>query len=358
MYLVRYGELFLKSERTKGLWRKALGRQIKRAFGKGPVFWGFGMCLDVPETRENTRKLQKIFGIHSFSPCLRASVSDLEEAVVDFVRKRKEGKRTFAIRVKGEGPGGELTRKLVGAVRERFPELEVRARKPDLGIHVEIRGDSAFIYSEILKGAGGLPPGVEGKVVALLSPGVDSPVAAWLMMKRGCLVIPLHIDLEFSPYLPEKMERIVGMLREYQPDMELRTIKMGDFIRRLREFLRERRAESYTCILCRRRMYREAQKVASEEGARGIVTGEALGQAASQTLANLQVIDECVSLPVYRPLIGLDKIEIEKLAQKIGTYRISASPPHIPCPFAPLHPETKAFLEKIRQLERDFESLT
>jgi thiamine biosynthesis protein ThiI len=176
------------------------------------------------------------------------------------------------------------------------------------------------------------------------------------MMKRGCKIVPIYFDC--TPFTDEstlnRAKAVAEVLREYDPDFELRIVEHGEFLQKLKEILKEKKLESYTCILCKRRMYKIAERIAKDEGAKGIVTGESLGQVASQTLDNLMVLDEACNLPIYRPLIGFDKIEVEELAKKIGTYEASTMPAK-DCTAVPRKPTTKAKLEKVLEIEKELE---
>ena len=193
--------------------------------------------------------------------------------------------------------------------------------------------------------------GVEGSLVALVSGGIDSPVAAWMMMKRGCRIIPIFVALEtfLDEDARERAEKVVGVLSMYQPGIRLRVIP-DSYLACAREGLVRQGLEKYTCLICKRRMYRIAEAVAREVGAKGIVTGESLGQVASQTLDNLLVLNDAAGLPVYRPLIGLDKEEITRMAREIGTFGSSTARVQ-GCQAVPKKPSTSAVLEKIREIE-------
>ncbi len=227
---------------------------------------------------------------------------------------------------------------------------------PDVEIHVEIRQDECYLYDTVTKAVGGLPVGVEGTLVALVSGGIDSPVAAWMMMKRGCRIVPIFVALD--TFLDEtvlaRAERVVSVLRRYQPDIQLRVIH-DSYLAAAKKELIGNRQEKYTCLFCKRRMYRIAEKVAQEVGAKGIVNGESLGQVASQTLDNLVVLSDAATIPVYRPLIGFDKADAIALAREIGTFEESTSRA-TGCMAVPKGPSTKAHLAEILEMERHMEA--
>jgi thiamine biosynthesis protein ThiI len=359
LWLVRYGEIFLKSDYVRRRWENILVRNIREVLPGSKVrsergrIWVGGTV--------DREKLRRIFGIVSFSPVTRCSLDELDETLLSLARERgAEDHRTFAIRMKRVGThpftSQEKAVDLGNLVRGAFPGLRVDLDHPDLELHVEIREGTCYLFTEVIPGAGGIPLGVEGSLVALVSGGIDSPVAAWMMMKRGCRIIPVFVALEglLGDDARSRAEEVVEVLRGYQPDIRLRVVP-DTFLACAREQLIHRRLERFTCLVCKRRMYRIATALAREEGAKGIVTGESLGQVASQTLDNLSVLDDAADLPVYRPLIGLDKEEITRIARHIGTFGPSTRAAG-GCRAVPKKPSTKAALEKIREIEESIGS--
>ncbi|MFB3763619.1 MAG: tRNA uracil 4-sulfurtransferase ThiI [Methanotrichaceae archaeon] len=356
MYLLRYSEIALKSLPVRRRWEDVLISNIQKALPKCKVRKSWGrIWLEGPVDPE---RLKKVFGIVSFSECERCSLQDLDSYIMDFcARSALSEAKTFALRLRrvGDHPftSQEKTVELADKILERFANLKVNLDDPDVTIHVEIRDWNCYLYRDVIKGAGGLPLGVEGKLVALFSGGIDSPVAAWMMMKRGCKIIPVYADLDFfsSESALKRAEAVIEALRAYQPDIELRVVK-DDFLRRAKEILQKGNLENYTCLVCKRRMYRVAESIANEVGAKGIVTGESLGQVASQTLDNLFVLDSAINMPIYRPLIGFDKVEAEGIARKIGTFDASIMPAES-CKAVPHKPATKGKLEKVLKVEEE-----
>jgi len=354
LWLIRYSEIFLKSDPVRREWEKALTRNIREVLPGCRIRSERGrIWIEGPVDRD---RLRRVFGIVSFSPVKRCSLGDLNESLIDLCRKRgMEGLRTFGIRMRRVGThpftSQEKAVELGDLVRGEFPHLVVDLDQPDLELHVEIREDDCYLYTEVIQGAGGLPMGVEGSLVALVSGGIDSPVAAWMMMKRGCRIIPIFVALEtfLDEDARERAEKVVGVLSMYQPGIRLRVIP-DSYLACAREGLVRQGLEKYTCLICKRRMYRVAEAVAREEGSKGIVTGESLGQVASQTLDNLFVLNDAAGLPVYRPLIGLDKEEITRMAREIGTFGSSTARVQ-GCQAVPKKPSTSAVLEKIREIE-------
>lgn len=349
LYLLRYDEIALKSEPVRRRWENVLIKNIKQAVEcrvkkeRGRIW--------VEAGEEARYKLKKIFGIHSFSPCVHCGLDELEETFLNFAEKSLEGKKSFALRVRRTGrhdfTSQDIARKLGAKVQEKSP-IKVDLKNPEKEIFVEIRDSDCYIFDEVLNGPGGLPLGVEGKVIALISGGIDSPVAAWLVMKRGCEVVALFMNP--SPLVDERTinraMRAVEKLAEWK-NTEIKTY-VAPYGNVLIELLKA--GNRLGCVLCKRMMYRVAELVAEKEGAKAIVTGESIGQVASQTLDNLSAIDAVAALPVFRPLIGTDKAEIVELAKKIGTYEISILPANC-CLGPPLRPATKTSLERVERIE-------
>lgn len=234
-------------------------------------------------------------------------------------------------------------------VLDRFP-AKVDLKNPEITVFIEILPRGAYLYLEKIPGPGGLPVGVAGRVLALISGGIDSPVAAFRMMRRGCLVSFVHFH--GAPFLDrrtqEKTKEIVKLLTRYQYVSRLYLIPFGE----VQQEVVLNTPAPYRVLLYRRLMARIAEHLAGLEEAGALVTGESLGQVASQTLENLTVIEEAVRLPVLRPLIGMDKEEISEEAKGIGTYEISIQPDQDCCSlFVPRHPATRATVEEIGRAE-------
>jgi thiamine biosynthesis protein ThiI len=211
---------------------------------------------------------------------------------------------------------------------------------PDKTIHAEIVDDCAYVFDRKIPGVGGLPYMSQGRVVSLISTGIDSPVAAWMMMHRGCELAAVHLGAG------EEVEDTLNVLEGYAAHrIRLYAIPYEDILSKIGAH-----AERFTCVICKRTMLRIAAKVAAAEKAHGIVTGENLGQVASQTLENLEVLSEVAS-PIYRPLIGMDKEEIIRRARDIGTYEHAKKAAK--CPHVPKTPATRSDLEKITALEEE-----
>ena len=226
LYLIRYSEIFLKSEQVRRRWVNKLIKNIKRVIGDCKFRLERGRIWLITD-RNVDDKLRKIFGIVSFSPCDHCKIDELEDFVLKFCRGKLESVRTFAVRVKRVGEhdftSQDVERKLGALILKNFPHLKVDLENPEKTIYVEIRNEDCYVFDEIVKGAGGLPLGVEGKLVSLFSGGIDSPVATWLMMKRGCEVAPVYFDIRpfTSERAIERVEKVANVLTEYDPDFEV-----------------------------------------------------------------------------------------------------------------------------------------
>jgi tRNA uracil 4-sulfurtransferase len=358
-WLVRYSEIFLKSDPVRRQWEDVLITNIREVMPDIHVRNERGRIWLDGDVKPD--RLKNIFGIVSFSEVEHIKIDELEQFLPDYCRRHGiEKAKTFAIKIKRVGThafsSNDKAIEYGNLLRNEFPYLKVNLALPDKEIHIEIRANEVYLYDNVIKGVGGLPLGVEGTLVALVSGGIDSPVAAWMMMKRGCRIIPLFIALD--TFLDEttiaKAKRVVEMLAQYQPGIEL-VIVRDSYLAAAKEQLVHRHLEKYTCIFCKRRMYRVATAYANTIGAKGIVTGESLGQVASQTLDNLLVLTDAAEIPIYRPLIGFDKEEVIKIAREIGTFDQSIS--HASgCTAVPKGPSTKARLDAIRDIESTLEA--
>jgi len=362
--LVAYGEISLKSPPVRRRLERILARQIasmlrRRGLGEHRVYGGYGRLYVEDAGREEAEAVAEVFGVVSAMPAYKTS-AELESIIdlaVKVAEERIEDGASFAVRPKvvGEHPytSSDVAIKVGDAVLQHLSHrgVHVNLDNPTVTLYIEVRDGDAYIYTEVIEGFGGLPYGTQGRLVSLLSGGIDSPVAMWMMMKRGVEVYPLFMDQR--PYVGEDyVERVKDAFRvlsRYIPeDSELYAAPFGEVMKRIVESPIPR----LRCLLCKRSMYRVASAFAEAIGARGLITGESLGQVASQTLDNLYILDEASSLPVLRPLIGLDKVEIEHIAMRIGTYEVTAKAVH-GCTVVPDKPATKAKLEVVRELEEE-----
>lgn len=300
-------------------------------------------------------RLLGLFGVANFSPAMAVTTDyvGLEQAVLGIVTGRPLGRFRIAAR-RGDKrypfTSMELNQRLGRAVQDRTGAA-VDLDQPDTTVHVEILGREALLYLEKVGGPGGLPVGVSGRVAALISGGIDSPVAAYRMMQRGCSVVFVHFH--GHPFLSrasaEKASDLVHLLTRHQFESKLHLIAFGDVQRQVVLAA----PAALRVVLYRRLMVRIAEQIARAEGAQALVTGESLGQVASQTLENLAVIEQAATLPILRPLIGFDKEEITRAAKAIGSYPISIEPDQDCCRlFIPPHPAVRARLSDVQRVEQ------
>ena len=358
LIIARYGEIGLKSPKIRSRFERKLVKNIKATF-ECEVERNQGRIYIHPEDfDEGIEKLDRVFGVVSYSPATstKTTYEDIDETLGKYVEELMaesvlDEKTKFAIKCRRVGThdftSQEMAAHCGGVVREKIP-APVDLTNPDLTIFVEIRDDNAFIFHEKIKGPGGLPLGTQGKVVVLLSSGIDSPVAAYLMMKRGCEVVALHCNNDpFSgPKVTENFNLLVNQLNIYAKGTPIkrRVIDYGEYL----TVAKEKAPEKMTCVLCKSGMYRIAEKLAQKLGADAIVDGSSVGQVASQTLSNILATRYGVDMPILSPLIGLDKEEITKIAKDIGTFEISKIDDG-GCSAVPKYPETRADLERVKE---------
>ena len=360
--VVHYQEIALKG-RNRPWFIARLVRHIRRAtrdldveavralMGRIEVVLGPRQSWE--EVRE---RLAHVFGIANFSKAGRTAADfDRVAAAVlqDLQGHEAQSFRITARRADKRFPltSPEIERRL-GALVQREFGWRVDLEQPELVVQVEMLTDEAFYFFGKERGAGGLPSGVSGRVACLLSGGIDSPVAAWRMMRRGCHVVLVHFHS--VPFLSrtsqDKVREIAALLARYQLHVRLYQVAFGALQRQIVLAT----PPPPRVVLYRRMMLRIADAVARRAGARALVTGEVVGQVASQTLENLSVIGAVTNLPVLRPLIGMDKDEITLEAQRLGTYPVSIIPDEDCCQlFTPRHPATKARAADVERLEAD-----
>jgi thiamine biosynthesis protein ThiI len=299
-------------------------------------------------------RLRRVFGVANFAQAGRAplDVDAIAAAVLDDLGERHV--RTFRVSARRADKRFPLTspqieREVGGRIKEARG-WTVNLDEPEFTIHVEALTDQAFYYFGKEHGAGGLPVGVSGKVACLLSGGIDSPVAAWRLLRRGCRVLLIHFHSYpiLSRASQEKTRELARILAEYQFHSRLYLVPFGDIQQQVTLSI----PPPLRVVVYRRLMMRIAEHVALQQRAQALVTGEVVGQVASQTLENLATINRVVTMPVLRPLVGMDKDEITAEAQRLGTYEVSIIPDQDCCTlFTPRHPATKARLIDIERAE-------
>lgn len=348
--LIRYGELALKGKNRSDFEDRLIHNirrkltpfprvQVKKTFGRVIVELG------EQESGPVLTALADIFGIVGFSPARRvpAKMEAIEEAAIELVRG--EAPQTFKVvakRANKSFPVGsqEINRRLGGAILKQVAGLQVDVHHPELTVHVEVRGKEAFVYGNDLAGPGGLPVGSSGRVMLLLSGGIDSPVAGYLALKRGVELEAVHFhSYPFtSERAKQKVEDLGRILTRYGGNIRLHLVPFTE----IQTQISQKCLQSYSITVMRRLMVRIAEKLAMKHKALALVTGESLGQVASQTLESMRVINQVTQMPILRPLIGMDKQEIMSLAKQIGTYETSILPYEDCCTvFLPRNPKTR-----------------
>ncbi len=360
LIVIHYSELGLKKG-NRDYFEKKLCRNIDRILagcGVDKVQRISGRLL-LPLARDSTvdevkRRLGLVFGIAYFGEGWM--VDWAIETLSDSVWRLVEDRQFESFRIDTRRPDKrfplnsmDVNRTVGGYIQERSG-ARVDLGAAELVCRIELVDGRALISAERINGFGGLPSHTGGKVAVLLSGGIDSPVAAWKMMRRGCSAFFIHFHSfpHTNKESQEKAKQVAGILAAHQHRSRICLVPFADIQRRI---LVETPAETRV-ILYRRTMFRLAEKIAKREKARMLVTGDSLGQVASQTLENIDVISRAIAMPVLRPLVGNDKEEIISLARRIGTYEISILPDQDCCSlFVPKHPETRANLSRIERIE-------
>lgn len=359
--LVRYGELFLKSEPVKRHFIGLLMRNIKKALDAEGLSHRFElnrgrMLVLGDEPEKMAAVLSRIFGVVDVSVALRteSTLPALSAAAVALAERNLRPEQSFAIRAKRQGVSGYTSQQMgevIGsAILSGVPGSRVDLSDPDYEIFVEARDFGGFVYDRRIPAPGGLPLGTQGKACVLLSSGIDSPVASWLMMKRGCEVTHIHMDggrwagPDVRAAAIENHRRLSLWCRGFElPMIIVDSGALYDAMERAKIPPRNR------CVICKRFMVLAGSTLVRQQHALALATGESLGQVASQTLANLAVISEAASVPVLRPLITCDKQETIDIARSIGTF--DAHPGDLSCRAVPRMPATAADLPEIVQFE-------
>ena len=364
--IVHYHELALKGRNRDFFERQLIGniRTSLQGLGATRIESLRGrLRVVLPESLTDqtaTERLATVFGIANFSLAqgvpldLRTpNLEELSRGIGAAVAERTFG--TFRVSAKRADKRLPLTsmdvERAVGKYVRELTGKQVNLTAPDLTIYIELLAKDAYYYLEKIPGPGGMPVGVSGTVACLISGGIDSPVAAYRMMKRGCNVVFIHFSGRplVSRASEEKVRELVQVLTAHQYRSPLLIVPFGEI---QREIVAQAPAP-YRVVLYRRLMVRIAGELASAHRCWALVTGDSLGQVASQTPENLSVIEEAAELPLLRPLIGMDKLEITDQAQRIGTFMTSIEPDQDCCSlFVPPHPSTKTRIEDIRRIER------
>ena len=365
MFLIKYAEIAIKGK-NRYLFEDALVEQIRHALkqveGSFEVTKESGRvyvsCLSEYDFDEVVEALKRVFGIVGICPVVHIEdkgFENLADEVVRYMGQMYPGqKKSFKVmtrRIKKTYPmeSMEVSAELGGRILDAFPELSVDVHEPQIVLHVEIRKTS-YIYSETIPGPGGMPIGTNGKAMLLLSGGIDSPVAGYMIAKRGVKIdaVYFHAPPYTSERAKQKVVDLAKLVARYSGPIHLKVVNFTD----IQLYIYDKCPHDELTIIMRRYMMRIAQSLAKEEGCLGLITGESIGQVASQTMQSLAVTNEVCTMPVYRPLIGFDKQEIVTIAEKIDTYETSILPFEDCCTiFVAKHPVTKPNLKSIQRSE-------
>lgn len=372
IFLLKMGEMVLKGLNRRTFEERLMGNARRRLqkYGKFRIYSRQSITYVEPKEAGCDMDgafatLSRLFGVVGLSrakACEKTPEAILETAKT-YLHDDLMAARTFKVESKRSDKTFPLTsiqlsQYVGGELNEAFSNLQADMHHPELTVHVEVRDFAAYVHGDPAPGAGGLPVGVGGKAVSLLSGGIDSPVASWMMAKRGVALEMVHF---FSyPYTsPEAKDKVLTLAQLLTPWCGRLTVHVVPFTK-IQEQLRLHCPEALFTLLMRRFMMRISERVAQRVGAHGLITGESLGQVASQTMEAMAVTGQVCTLPVFRPLVGMDKEEIVRTARKIGTFETSILPYEDCCTvFTPRHPKTHPKLEEILEAEAalDLEAL-
>lgn len=365
--MVKYGEIALKGD-NRNVFENMLQKNIKNRLKKLGRFDYYRKQSTIYITPLEdidigvvVKKLGYIFGIGAIQRCavFPKDFSAVAAGAGEYLAAALEGAKSFKVEAKRADKtfplnSPQIQQQLGDVVSDAFPHLKVDVHNPEITVRLEIRDNGAYLSAERLTGAGGMPVGSSGKALLMLSGGIDSPVAGYMMAKRGLVVDCIHYVS--PPYTSErarmKVEKLCEELTNYCGDIIFYCVPFTE----IQEKLRDNCPEEYFTVLMRRLMVKIANKICARDGYGAIITGESVAQVASQTLSALYCTNAAAEFPVFRPVIGMDKIEITEISRKIGTYETSIMPYEDCCTvFSPKHPRTKPRYEDILAAEESYD---
>ena len=355
--LVRFGEVYLKGL-NRPQFMRALVNRVRHAAAEyhGHVWMKDGRIYvsDMTDTQACAQRVAQVFGIHSVSIAREMEKDDFEAVCQAAIEMMADKSGTFKVRAsrsdkKYPYDSPQINEIVGGRVLEANPNLKVDVKNPDYTLVVEIR-ERATLHIGRIEGAGGMPMGTAGKACLLLSGGIDSPVAGYMIARRGVRLIAVHFHS--FPYTSErardKVIELARILSGYCGEIDLFIVPFTE----MQMKIHQKCPEEMTTLIMRRQMMRIAERIAVREGAQALITGESLGQVASQTMEAIASTDDVATLSIFRPLIGFDKIDIINYAEKINTYETSSLPYEDCCTvFTPKHPLTRPKLDEVRDGE-------
>lgn len=363
MFLLKMGEVVLKGLNRRAFEDKLMNnvRRRMRRLGSFQVYMKQSTVYVEPQgecdLEETYKACRQIFGIAAVAravPCEK-TIEAIVETAKTYLAGEFANARTFKVESKRADKkfylnSIQISQAVGGELAEAFPHVRVDVKKPDLTVFVEIREKHAYVHAPSVPGAGGLPIGTGGHAVSLLSGGLDSPVSSWMIARRGVQLEMVHFVS--PPYTSQQaQDKVIQLAQELTAYCGRMIVHLVPFTK-IQEEIRKNCPEEYFTLIMRRFMMRLAEAVARKAGASALVTGESLGQVASQTMLSLTVTDAVANMPVLRPLIGNDKVEIIRMAREIGTFETSILPYEDCCTvFTPRHPCTRPVLADIEAAE-------
>lgn len=362
--LIKNGELALKGQNRRGF-EETLMKNIRRRIkplGNADVHAAQSTVYIEPkdesfDTAEAARRVSKIFGIAAYTPSAvtEKDMDSIKKTAAEYLEKQLSAAKTFKVEAKRADKtfplkSPEIARELGGFLLSRFHHLKVDVHNPDITVTAEIREKAAYVHGNQIKGAGGMPVGTGGKAAVLISGGIDSPVAAYTMAKRGIELVGVHFASPpyTGPRAEQKVRDLLTVVAQYSGRIPLFIVPFTE----IQLEIGEKCPEELFTIIMRRFMMKIAQKIAAREECKALITGESVGQVASQTMDAIFCTDKVCEIPVFRPLIGSDKDEIVTVSRKIGAFETSILPYEDCCTvFTPKHPRTKPRLEYVEKAE-------
>ena len=362
--LLKYGEISLKGL-NRPMFEKQLLANVAKALaplGKFSIRKSQSTVYVEPlgddiDMQAATERLSKVFGIVNICPVAKCqkTIEDIERTTLECLSQIDLNGKTFKVEAKREDKqfpmnSPQLCRHMGAVILKNTEGLSVDVHNPDILVQIEIRKE-AFIFTQKVSGAGGMPVGTAGRAALLLSGGIDSPVAGWMISKRGVVLDAVHFHSHpyTSDRAKEKVVELAKIMTQYTGPIRLHIVPFTD----IQLDIIDKCPKNYLTIIMRRLMMRIAEKIARESGAMALITGESIGQVASQTMESLVVTDNAVDMPVFRPCIGMDKEEIVTISKKIDTYETSILPYEDCCTiFVPKHPKTKPSISEIQEAEK------
>lgn len=366
--LIKIGEIVLKGLNKK-TFEDALIKNLRRRLSKAGQFdikIAQSTITVAPKNDNADIELAcsivgKTFGIATYSRACVAdkNLEDIQQKTVEYLEEQLEDARTFKVEARRSDKKFPLTspqicQEVGGYILSKYPHLKVDVKNPELKVTVEVRDFNAFVRGGVVKAVGGIPVGTGGKAAILISGGIDSPVAAYTIAKRGVELTAIHFAS--PPYTSQRAEekvcRLLEIVSEYAGRMIMYTVPFTE----IQEEIRDKVPEELFTIIMRRLMMEISQRIAQEKGCQALITGESLGQVASQTIGAIACTDIVCNMPVFRPLIGMDKDEIVTISRQIGTFETSIEPYEDCCTvFTPKHPRTKPVLSYVEEAQNQLD---